>query len=88
MAAILDSGILNSNEVTADRIKAYAKKYRGLDVSLRVRGSRRQVELPSNREALLEFIRCLDEEFYTSELTLRRCETNSYRPLEDGEVGN
>jgi hypothetical protein len=87
IAAVLDSGILDADDVTADKIKAYAKKYCGMDMVLRTRGNRRQIEIPSEREQFLEFIRCLDEEFYTSELTQRRCETNSYRALEPGEGG-
>jgi hypothetical protein len=86
VSAVLDSKILDIEEVTPEKIKSYAKKYRGLDVSLRGKPGSRCVELPSERHDLLEFIRCLDEEFYTSELTMRRCETNSYRPLEAVEL--
>jgi|SRR6185312_11192434 len=86
VSAVLDSKILDTEDVTPEKIKAYAKKYRGLDVSLRGKPGSRRVELPSEKQDLLEFIRCLDEEFYTSELTMRRCETNSYRRLEEGEL--
>lgn len=86
VAAVLESGVLNDAAVTPDKIKSYAEKYRGLELKLRTGGGQRRIELPTTPKHLVEFIRCLDEEFYTSELTQRPCETNSYRRLEDGET--
>ena len=82
VAAILDANTLQDAAVTPDKIKAYAKKYRKLDLTIRTKGGTRQIEVPSAPADVITLIRCLDEVFYTSELTDKQFETNSFRPNE------
>jgi hypothetical protein len=80
--AVLDAGVLDDPEVTADRIKAYAHKYHNISLELKIKSGERKIELPADKLAFQALIRCLDQEFYTSELTHHPCQTNSYRRLD------
>jgi Domain of unknown function (DUF4868) len=76
VALITQSQVLDNN--TPQNISKVAKAY-GIDISLSGTGNRKKLMLPSNKKDLKNFLRFLDEDFYTSALSSNRFLANSKR---------
>jgi hypothetical protein len=82
VAIVLRSKILDETGVNADSINDYAKEYLGRTFTVKGKFGDRQIELPTDVTELRSLLQCLEEQFFTTGLTKKQRETNSYADLD------
>lgn len=80
VSMVLKAGVLDSAAISADGIKAVAKKF-DLELTLKGRAGKRQVVFPDQSADVRDLLHLLTEGFYTGPISGEPYVANSYRKL-------
>jgi hypothetical protein len=78
---VLKANTMDSPDVTPDKISGYSEKYISKKFSLKGNFADRKLLLPTDPAHIWALLECLEEKYFTSELTHKMRETNSYSNL-------